>query len=138
MTLLHTMLRVRDLTKTLTFFQALGITQVRRIDEANGRFTLAYLTDKAGTFEIELTHNWDQDKDYLNGDNFGHIAVGVDNIYESCETLMALGATLARPPRDGRMAFIKSPDNISIELLQQGPITAPGKPWNEMPNIGTW
>jgi lactoylglutathione lyase len=132
------MLRVRDINETLSFFNALGLTETRRFNQPAGRFTLVYLSDEIGHFEIELTHNWDQESDYRNGDNFGHIAISVDNIYQSCQILMDLGATLARPPRDGRMAFVKTPDNISIELLQKGPISPPGQPWTEMQNIGTW
>jgi len=138
MALLHTMLRVRDISETLSFFNALGLTEIRRFNQPMGRFTLVYLTDELGHFEIELTHNWDQKSDYSNGDNFGHIAISVDNIYQSCQALMDLGAILARPPRDGCMAFVKTPDNISIELLQKGPISPPSQPWTDMQNIGTW
>uniref|UniRef100_UPI002A840DDC VOC family protein n=1 Tax=Reinekea sp. TaxID=1970455 RepID=UPI002A840DDC len=92
MALLHTMLRVRDINQSLSFFKALGLTEIRRLNQAMGRFTLVYLSDEFGHFEIELTHNWDQDSEYLNGDNFGHIAISVDNIYHSCQALMDLGA----------------------------------------------
>lgn len=138
MKLLHAMIRVKNVETTLGFFEILGIKKVREFSNPMGRFSLIYLSDYAGEFEIELTHNWDQQENYGVGDSFGHIAVGVNNIYKSCQELMEYGATICRPPRDGFMAFVKTPDGISIELLQQGRIGPPGEPWASMENQGTW
>lgn len=136
--LLHAMLRIRDVEKSLFFFSELGLREVRRVNQPMGRFTLIFLTDNKGEFELELTHNWDQEEDYSIGNGFGHIAIGVDDIYDSCKRLSDIGATIARPPRDGFMAFVKSPDGISIELLQKGTAKPTQEPWASMENIGTW
>ncbi len=135
---LHTMIRVSDVAETLKFFGLLGLQEQRRIDNEAGRFTLIFLAapgDEAA--QVELTHNWDE-KGYAGGRNFGHLAYAVDNIYESCQRLMDGGVTINRPPRDGHMAFVKSPDGISVELLQAGPRLAPAEPWASMPNTGSW
>ena len=136
---LHTMVRVTDLDASLRFYRdALGLRVLRQTDHPQGRFTLVYLAapgdDEA---QIELTHNWDPEA-YTGGRNFGHIAYAVDDIYATCAHLQAQGVTILRPPRDGRMAFVRSPDQISIELLQKGPALAPAEPWVDMPNVGTW
>ena len=135
--LLHAMLRVSDPEKTIKFFELFGLKEVRRINQPFGRFTLIFLSDQKQRFEIELTHNWDE-KDYDGGRNFGHLAYAVDNIYEFCQALKDKGVTINRPPRDGRMAFVRSPDNVSIELLQSGEPLAPQEPWVSMENIGEW
>jgi lactoylglutathione lyase len=132
------MVRVSDVAASLRFYGLLGLREVRRIDNPAGRFTLIVLAapgDEAA--QIELTHNWDE-AGYDGGRNFGHVAYAVDNIYESCQRLMAGGVTINRPPRDGRMAFVRSPDGISVELLQAGPALAPAEPWASMPNTGSW
>jgi lactoylglutathione lyase len=143
---LHTMVRVRDLERSLTFYcQLLGLKEVRRIDNERGRFTLVFLAApndaaRAATEEapmVELTHNWDPE-DYAGGRNFGHLAYRVDDIYAACQRLMDGGVTINRPPRDGHMAFVRSPDGISIELLQEGGAKAPAEPWASMPNTGAW
>jgi len=143
---LHTMVRVSDLERSLQFYcQALGLTEVSRKDSEAGRFTLAFLASAADTETadigsapmIELTYNWDGER-YTEGRNFGHLAYSVENIYHSCERLIANGVIINRPPRDGRMAFVRSPDNISIELLQQGAALSPSEPWASMGNIGEW
>ena len=143
---LHTMVRVSDLERSLQFYcQALGLTEVSRKDSEAGRFTLVFLTSAADSMTtdidsapmIELTYNWDGER-YTEGRNFGHLAYSVENIYLSCEKLMANGVIINRPPRDGRMAFVRSPDNISIELLQQGAALPPAEPWASMGNIGEW
>ncbi|MEZ5840580.1 MAG: VOC family protein [Hyphomicrobiales bacterium] len=138
MKLLHAMLRVRDPEATLRFLRVLGIRETRRFDQPAGRFTLIYCSDGRTPFEIELTHNWDREDNYATGDAFGHIAVGVGDIYAACEELMGLGATVARPPRDGAMAFVKTPDGISIELLNMGASGPVPAKWLAMPNTGTW
>lgn len=139
MKFLHTMLRVKDLDRALDFFvNKLGLVETRRIEYPAGKFTLVFLATAPGGPEIELTYNWENEGDYTVGRFFGHLAFEVDNIYEKCESLMKAGVTLHRPPRDGHMAFIKSPDNQSIELLQKGAPLAPKAPWAEMQNIGTW
>lgn len=138
MKFLHTMLRVSDPQRTIAFFELLGLEERRRIDNEAGRFTLIFLGvpgDDGG--EVELTHNWDPE-DYSGGRNFGHLAYQVDDIYESCRRLMEAGVTINRPPRDGRMAFVRSPDSISIELLQKGAALGPAEPWSSMPNTGEW
>lgn len=143
---LHTMIRVADLDKTLEFFTGhLGMTEVRRMENAQGRFTLVFLASRddveRGKKEmaplLELTHNWDPEE-YGSGRNFGHLAYTVDNIYEMCQKLMDAGVTINRPPRDGHMAFVRSPDGISIELLQKGEKLEPAEPWKSMGNTGQW
>jgi lactoylglutathione lyase len=136
---LHTMVRVSDLEKSLKFYRdALGLKVVRSNEYPNGRFTLVYLAAEGDeNSQIELTYNWDPEE-YTGGRNFGHVAYAVKNIYETCEKLQAHGVEILRPPRDGRMAFVRSPDNISIELLQHGEALAPAAPWIDMPNVGTW
>ncbi len=133
------MVRVRDLEKSLAFYRdALGLVENRRKDYPDGRFTLVYLgAPDNREAEIELTYNYD-DEDYGGARNFGHLAFEVDNIYEMCERLQKLGITINRPPRDGRMAFVRSPDAISIELLQKGAPLPPQEPWVSMPNVGKW
>ena len=140
MKFLHTMIRVYNLDTTLDFFAVLGLKEVRRRDSERGRFTLVFLEtdDKDDKAQIELTYNWDQSDPYDGGRNFGHLAFAVDNIYEICEKLKNHGITISRPPRDGRMAFIRSPDHISIELLQKGEALPIQEPWSDLPNIGTW
>ena len=136
---LHAMVRVRDLEASLRFFRdGLGLRETRRSDNPGGRFTLVYLAAPENPeSEIELTFNYD-DEDYGGARNFGHLAFGVDDIYATCAHLQALGVTINRPPRDGRMAFVRSPDAISIELLQKGAALAPAEPWASMPNTGSW
>jgi lactoylglutathione lyase len=136
---LHAMVRVRDLDASLRFFRdALGLIETRRNDYPQGRFTLVYLgAPDNPQSEVELTYNYD-DEDYGGARNFGHLAFGVNDIYAACERLQQHGVTINRPPRDGRMAFVRSPDQISIELLQNGPALAPQEPWVSMPNIGNW
>jgi len=136
---LHTMIRVRDLEAALDFFvNKLGLKETRRKDHESGRFTLVFLATADGEPEVELTYNWDQEEPYSVGRNFGHLAYAVDDIYATCERLMKGGVTILRPPRDGRMAFVRSPDQISIELLQQGAPLPPQEPWSSMPNTGEW
>jgi lactoylglutathione lyase len=143
---LHTMVRVANLEASLDFYcNKLGLVETRRIDNEKGRFTLVFLAasdDEARAREtkaplLELTYNWDE-HDYTGGRNFGHLAFRVDDIYATCADLMAKGVTINRPPRDGYMAFIRSPDLISIELLQKGEPQAPAEPWTSMPNTGVW
>ena len=143
---LHTMVRVHNLEESLDFYcNKLGLAETRRKEVAAGRFTLVFLAaskdaDSAwasGSPELELTYNWDTE-DYDYGRNFGHLAYKVDNIYEICQRLMDAGVTINRPPRDGHMAFVKSPDNISIELLQDGDALPPAEPWASMKNSGSW
>lgn len=136
---LHTMVRVSDLDASLDFYvRKLGLTELRRIDNAPGRYTLVFLSPaETPEAQIELTWNWDE-KSYDGGRNFGHLAFAVDDIYALCARLMAHGVTINRPPRDGRMAFVRSPDNISIELLQRGPALAPQEPWASLANTGSW
>ena len=143
---LHTMVRIKDIEQSLSFYcGALGMREMRRMESEQGRFTLIFLAapgDKRSAAAnhaplIELTHNWDPE-DYGEGRNFGHLAFEVDDIYATCEELAASGIAINRPPRDGRMAFIRSPDNISIELLQKGDALPPSEPWASMENTGTW
>jgi len=136
---LHTMLRIADLDATLDFYVTkLGLTETRRIENQGGRFTLVFLAaPESLEAEIELTYNWDKEE-YTGGRNFGHLAFAVDDIYETCDRLMKAGVTINRPPRDGRMAFVRSPDLISIEFLQKGKALPPKEPWTSMPNTGTW
>jgi lactoylglutathione lyase len=136
---LHTMVRVHDLDAALSFFcDGLGLQEVRRRDHEGGRFTLVFLATGPGEPTIELTHNWDQAEPYTQGRNFGHLAYAVEDIYALCAHLQGLGVTIARPPRDGRMAFVRSPDGISVELLQDGDALPPAEPWASMPNTGSW
>ena len=136
---LHTMVRVADLGKSLHFYcDLLGLRELRRMENEGGRFTLVFLAapgDDAA--QVELTHNWDPE-DYGIGRAFGHLAYEVDDVYATCAKLRAGGVTMNRPPRDGRMAFVRSPDNISIELLQKGGALPPAEPWKSMPNTGSW
>lgn len=136
---LHTMIRVTDLEESLRFYRdALGLEVVRKRDSPQGRFTLVFLAAPGQPdAEIELTHNWDPET-YTGGRNFGHLAYAVDDIYAACERLQQHGVQILRPPRDGKMAFVRSPDQISIELLQHGDALAPKSPWTEMPNVGSW
>ena len=136
---LHTMVRVRDLEASLRFYvDALGLREVRRREVPQGRFTLVFLAaPESPDAEVELTFNWD-DEAYAGGRNFGHLAFEVDDIHSACERLQAHGVTISRPPRDGRMAFVRSPDGISIELLQKGQALEPREPWLSMPNSGSW
>jgi lactoylglutathione lyase len=137
---LHTMVRVKDLAASMAFYELLGLHETRRTEHEQGRFTLVFMAPP-GQEEcpVELTYNWDGD-DGLPSDSrhFGHLAYAVDNIYETCQHLMDNGVTINRPPRDGRMAFVRSPDNISIELLQAGEALAPAEPWASMENTGHW
>lgn len=135
---LHTMIRVSEPAETVRFFELLGLREVRRMDSEQGRFTLIFLAAPGDEdAQIELTHNWDE-KGYGEGRNFGHVAYRVEDIYETCRRLMEAGVTINRPPRDGRMAFVRTPDNISIELLQEGSALAAAEPWASMPNTGHW
>jgi lactoylglutathione lyase len=136
---LHTMVRVSDLDRSLDFYcNALGLREVRRSEHAQARFTLVFLAaPNDEQAQVELTYNWDEHA-YSGGRNFGHLAYAVEDIYAACERLQARGVTINRPPRDGRMAFVRSPDEISIELLQQGAALPPKEPWASMPNSGTW
>lgn len=134
---LHTMIRVSDPDATIRFFEALGLKEINRIENEKGRFTLIFLAAPGDeSAQIELTYNWDE-KGYGEGRNFGHVAYRVENIYETCQRLMDAGITINRPPRDGHMAFVRSPDNISVELLQDGHLE-PAEPWASMPNSGHW
>ena len=135
---LHTMIRVSDVAETLRFFELLGLKELRRIDNEAGRFSLIFLAAPGDEdAQVELTHNWDE-SGYTGGRNFGHLAYAVDDIYAACQRLMDGGVTINRPPRDGRMAFVKSPDGMSVELLQAGPALPAAKPWVSAPNIGNW
>ncbi len=138
---LHTMIRVRDLDANLRFFRdGLGLRETRRMENPQGRYTLVFLgtpADPDGP-QLELTHNWDQRDAYGGGRNFGHVAFEVDDIYARCQHLIDRGYTISRPPRDGRMAFVRSPDLISVELLQRGEALAPAEPWTSMANVGEW
>ena len=136
---LHTMVRVRNLEQSVEFFSnTLGMIETRRTEHEKGRFTLVFFATGEGEPEIELTYNWDQEEDYSVGRNFGHLAFSVENIYDYCQMLMDKGVTILRPPRDGRMAFIRTPDQISIELLQEGESLPVQEPWESMENKGTW
>lgn len=143
---LHTMVRIRDIDESLDFYvNKFGLTETRRVENEQGRFTLIFLSatqDKEQASashapELELTYNWDREA-YSSGRNFGHLAYEVDNIYDFCQNLKDKGVTINRPPRDGRMAFVKSPDGISIEILQKGERLAPQEPWISMENTGSW
>ena len=136
---LHTMVRVTDLEASLDFYcEKLGLQETRRREDKNGRYTLVFLSAPGDTdAQVELTYNWDPEP-YTGGRNFGHLAYEVSDIYATCEQLMVGGVTINRPPRDGRMAFVRSPDQISIELLQKGDALEPKEPWISMPNTGEW
>jgi lactoylglutathione lyase len=136
---LHTMVRVTNIDASLRFYvEALGLKELSRKDYPQGRYTLVFLSAPGDeSAQVELTHNWDPEA-YGGGRNFGHLAYAVDDIYATCERLHAHGVTINRPPRDGRMAFVRSPDNISIELLQKGAAHEPAEPWKSMPNTGSW
>ena len=143
---LHTMVRIRDIEQSLKFYcDGLGLTEIRRVENEKGRFTLIFLAapeDKSRALSekapmLELTYNWDAE-DYGSARNFGHLAFLVDDIYATCAKLQTLGVTINRPPRDGHMAFVRSPDLVSVELLQKGDAMAPKEPWASMPNTGTW
>ena len=135
---LHTMIRVSDPEETIRFFNLLGVREVRRMENEAARFTLIFLAAPGDEdAQVELTHNWEE-KGYQGGRNFGHLAYRVDDIYETCRRLMDNGVTINRPPRDGYMAFVRTPDDISIELLQAGDRLPPAEPWASMPNSGTW
>ena len=151
MNYLHTMIRVSDPDATIAFFELLGLKEVRRMENAAGRFTLIFLATpedmngpgERAKAEVELTYNWPPEDGsapevYTGGRNFGHLAYRVDDIYATCQRLMDGGVTINRPPRDGNMAFVKTPDGISIELLQAGDALPPAEPWASMPNTGTW
>ncbi len=138
---LHTMVRVTDIDASLAFYcNALGLEELQRYENEGGRFTLVFLAAPGDSnAQVELTYNWDPDPEPLaGGRNFGHLAYSVENIYATCEQLQSQGVTINRPPRDGRMAFVRSPDGISVELLQQGEALAPAEPWASMENTGTW
>ncbi|WP_374249485.1 VOC family protein [Thermomonas sp.] len=136
---LHTMVRVRDVDASLRFYcEGLGLRETRRMENAAGRFTLIFLAaDETPDAEIELTYNWDADEDYGSARNFGHLAFRVADIHATCQHLLDMGYTINRPPRDGHMAFVRSPDLISVELLQDGHLP-PQEPWVSMPNTGVW
>jgi lactoylglutathione lyase len=135
---LHTMVRITDIDQSLAFYRTLGLEEVRRSENEKGRYTLIFMAapgdEKA---QVELTYNWDPEV-YAGGRNFGHLAYEVEDIYALCQRLMDAGITINRPPRDGRMAFVRSPDNISVELLQAGASLPPAEPWLSMPNTGSW
>ena len=135
---LHSMIRVSDPEATIALFELIGLKETRRFDNEAGKFTLIFLAapGQEGLAEVELTHNWGEDG-YDGGRNFGHLAYRVDDIYATCQRLMDAGVTINRPPRDGHMAFVRSPDGISVELLQEGYLE-PAEPWASMPNTGTW
>ena len=135
---LHTMIRVSDPAATVAFFKLIGVEEVRRLDSEQGRFTLIFLAapGEEGVAEVELTHNWDPEA-YAGGRNFGHLAYRVEDIYATCQRLMDAGVTINRPPRDGHMAFVRTPDGISVELLQDGRLD-PQEPWASMANVGEW
>jgi lactoylglutathione lyase len=135
---LHTLIRVSDPEKTLRFFELLGLREVRRMENEAGRYTLIFLAAPGDeSAQVELTHNWDE-TNYAGGRNFGHLAYEVDDVYEACTRLMEGGVTINRPPREGRMAFVKSPDGISVELLQKGANLPVAEPWASMANTGSW
>jgi lactoylglutathione lyase len=134
---LHTMIRVTDPAATIRFFELIGLRETQRTDNERGRFTLIFLAAPGQEdAQVELTHNWDPEE-YDGGRNFGHLAYRVDDIYTTCQRLMDAGVTINRPPRDGHMAFVRTPDGISVELLQDG-VLAPSEPWASMPNVGVW
>ena len=135
---LHTMIRVSDLDPTIAFFNVLGLQELRRRVDEKGRYTLVFMAAPGDEqAPVELTYNWDPEA-YTGGRNFGHLAYAVDNIYDTCAAMLAHGVTVNRPPRDGRMAFVRTPDGISIELLQAGAALPAAEPWTSMPNVGSW
>ena len=135
---LHTMIRVTDIDASLNFFKLLGLSELRRIDNDQGKFSLIFLAAPGDEdAQVELTYNWEPEN-LSGGRNFGHLAYHVEDIYETCQRLMDAGVTINRPPRDGHMAFVRSPDDISIELLQDGGAKSPVEPWKSMPNVGEW
>lgn len=136
---LHTMVRVTDIDQSVDFYvDKLGLKEIRRIESEKGRYTLVFLgPDENSEAQVELTHNWDPEV-YSGGRNFGHLAYSVSDIYATCQAMMDKGVTINRPPRDGRMAFVKSPDGISVELLQQGDALPAKEPWSSMANVGSW
>ena len=136
-TFLHSMIRVSDPRATIDFFKLIGVEERRRRDVPQGRFTLIFLGARDDVAEVELTHNWDE-SGYGEGRNFGHLAFSVDDVYATCQRLADAGVTINRPPRDGHMAFVRTPDGISVELLQKGAPLAPAEPWASMPNSGAW
>lgn len=139
MKFLHSMVRVQDLDASIAFYRdILGLVETRRFDVPAGKFTLVYLATAIGEPEVELTYNWGSTEEYDTGRNFGHLAFEVDNIYDFCQKVLDAGIVVNRPPRCGHMAFIKSPDNISIELLQKGDALPPQEPWLSMENTGSW
>lgn len=137
---LHTMVRVKDIEASKRFYcDLLGLEEVRRMENSAGKFTLVFLAPPGQTeAQVELTYNWDSSEDYGGGRNFGHLAYEVEDVYALCEKLMKAGVTINRPPRDGRMAFVRSPDGVSIELLNMGGAQPPKEPWVSMPNTGAW
>ncbi len=139
-TYLHTMVRVKDIEESKRFYcDLLGLQETRRTQNEKGRFTLVFLSPPGQeNAAVELTHNWDEGERHAGGRNFGHLAFAVEDIYAICDKLSAAGVTINRPPRDGRMAFVRSPDGISVELLQEGPAKEPAEPWASMENSGTW
>ena len=140
MKFLHSMLRVYDLDRAVRFFETLGLREVRRRDSEKGKYTLVFMETgtEGDNAQIELTYNWGEEQPYSGGRNFGHLAFAVADIYAVCERMQDTGVTILRPPRDGRMAFIRTPDEISIELLQHGEPLPPKEPWVSMPSTGTW
>ena len=135
---LHTMIRVTDIDASLNFFKLLGLSELRRIDNDHGKFSLIFLAAPGDEdAQVELTYNWEPEN-LSGGRNFGHLAYHVEDIYETCQRLMEAGVTINRPPRDGHMAFVRSPDDISIEILQDGGAKSPVEPWKSMPNVGEW
>ena len=135
---LHTMIRVTDIDASLNFFKVLGLSELRRIDNDQGKFSLIFLAAPGDEdAQVELTYNWEPEN-LSGGRNFGHLAYHVEDIYETCQKLMDAGVTINRPPRDGHMAFVRSPDDISIEILQDGGAKSPVEPWKSMPNVGEW
>ena len=135
---LHTMIRVTDIDASLNFFKLLGLSELRRIDNDQGKFSLIFLAAPGDEdAQVELTYNWEPEN-LSGGRNFGHLAYHVEDIYETCQKLMDAGVTINRPPRDGHMAFVRSPDDISIEILQDGGTKSPVEPWKSMPNVGEW
>ena len=140
MKFLHSMLRVYDLERAVHFFKLLGLHEVRRRDSEKGKYTLVFMEtrNEQDNAQIELTYNWGEEQPYSGGRNFGHLAFSVENVYEVCERMQESGVTILRPPRDGRMAFIRTPDQISIELLQEGEPLPLQEPWLSMPSTGSW
>ena len=135
---LHTMVRVTDIDASLKFFKVLGLSELKRFDNEEGKFSLIFLAAPGDEeAQVELTYNWEPEE-LSGGRNFGHLAYHVEDIYETCKRLLEAGITINRPPRDGHMAFVRSPDDISIEILQDGNAKAPAEPWQSMPNIGEW